>query len=448
MSASQNLKLGEKVSFGAGEVASNLTWNLATGFLLLYYTDVALLPAASLGILMLVTRVLDAVFDPIAGIAVDRTNSLRGKARPYLLYAPIPFAILYVATFSVPDWSTTAKLIYAYITFTLLGLVYSFLYVPYSSMLPMLTKKASEKNQLGSVRAMGSSIASIIAFGLTMPLINYIGGDDRQLGFTVTTGIMVLIAVFLYWICFAYTKERHTQPVSKTRPVVESLKTLIRNPVWRAAFFIKLLVFIRIGIMVSCLAYFAKQVMGDISLISVILPLMSIAIFVGGALSSTYISKIGLERGNIIALSIQSALFLSLFFFEDNRSAFIAIFVIANIFSGIAAASGFRVSADAVEWHEKYFGHRDEGLIASVLSFGLKVGLAIGSALTGFVLGWADYDPAVVTELSANALRSLLYLGPVLANSFLILCWVSLINNRKKETNGQLVNFSHRGTNL
>lgn len=155
-----------------------------------------------------------------------------------------------------------------------------------------------------------------------------------------------------------------------------------------------------------------------------------------------------MERGNIIALSIQSALFLSLFFFEDNRSAFIAIFVIANIFSGIAAASGFRVSADAVEWHEKYFGHRDEGLIASVLSFGLKVGLAIGSALTGFVLGWADYDPAVVTELSANALRSLLYLGPVLANSFLILCWVSLINNRKKETNGQLVNFSHRGTNL
>ncbi|WP_322083364.1 MFS transporter [Burkholderia sp. BCC1972] len=80
------LSMGEKLSYGSGEIASNLAWNMVTGFLLFYYSDVALLPVAALGGLMLVTRVLDAIFDPLVGIAVDRTSSRYGKARPYLLY--------------------------------------------------------------------------------------------------------------------------------------------------------------------------------------------------------------------------------------------------------------------------------------------------------------------------------------------------------------------------
>ena len=98
---------------------------MVTGFLLFYYSDVALLAVAALGGLMLVTRLLDAVFDPLVGIVVDRTSSRYGRARPYLLYATIPFGILCVATFSVPNFSPAGKLAYAYVTLTLLGLLYS-----------------------------------------------------------------------------------------------------------------------------------------------------------------------------------------------------------------------------------------------------------------------------------------------------------------------------------
>jgi GPH family glycoside/pentoside/hexuronide:cation symporter len=92
MTEHARLTIREKLSYGTGEVASNLAWNMATGFLLVYYSDVALLPVAALGVLMLVTRIADALFDPLAGILVDRTQSRWGKAKPYLLFAPFPFA--------------------------------------------------------------------------------------------------------------------------------------------------------------------------------------------------------------------------------------------------------------------------------------------------------------------------------------------------------------------
>lgn len=417
------LSAKEKLSYGMGEVASNLAWNIATGFLLIYYTDVALLPAAALGALMLITRTLDAVFDPLAGIAMDRTSSRWGKARPYLLYTPVLFGLFFIATFSVPDWSTGAKLAYAYVTFTLLGLAYSFLYVPFSAMLPMLTRDPDEKIQLGSFRAMGTSVASIVAYGLAMPLVAWFGGGDRQWGFTALSIVFAVATIALYWITFANTTERHAQSASDAQPPLQSLRKIVQNPVWRVAFGLKLLTFARLGVQVSCLAFFVKDVLGKPGLIGVILPIMSVMIFSGGAIARTWVKHFGLEKGNIIAACFQMAMVLLMSLFETQLTLFIAFYVIAAIPSGIGAASQFRLGADCVEWHEARFGHREEGLIASALSFGLKVGMAVGTALTGFALGWAGYTPGVVSETTNSALRVLVYGAPIFFNLLLIFGW-------------------------
>lgn len=420
---SRPLPTKEKLSYGMGEVASNLAWNIATGFLLIYYTDVALLPAAALGALMLVTRTLDAVFDPLAGIAMDRTSSRWGKARPYLLYTPVLFGLFFVATFSVPDWSSSAKLVYAYVTFTLLGLAYSFLYVPFSAMLPMLTRDPDEKIQLGSYRAMGTSIASIVAYGLAMPMVAWFGGDDRQWGFTMLSVVFAVATVLLYWVTFANCSERHVQPASEAQPPLQSLAKIVHNPVWRIAFGLKMLTFARLGVQVSCLAFFVKDVLGQPGLIGVILPIMSVMIFTGGFIARTWVKYFGLEKGNIIAACFQMAMVLLMSLVETQLTLFIACYVIAAIPSGIGAASQFRLGADCVEWHEAQFGHREEGLIASALSFGLKVGMAIGTALTGFALGWAGYTPGVVSETTNTALRVLVYGAPIFFNLLLIFGW-------------------------
>ncbi|MCS0631211.1 glycoside-pentoside-hexuronide (GPH):cation symporter [Telluria mixta] len=412
----------EKYSYGAGEIASNLAWNMATGFLLVYYTDVAMLPVAALGTLMLVTRILDAIFDPLVGIMVDRTKSRFGKARPYLIYAAVPFGVLFVATFSIPAVSPTAKLVYAYVTFALLGLCYSLLYVPYSSMLPMMTRNTNEKVQLGSFRAMGTSLASIVAYGLAMPMVAYFGGTDRQWGFTVAAAIMAVATCVLYFVVFFNCRERYTASTPASTSITATFGQMIRNPVWRVVFALGLLVFIRIGVMVSSLAFFAKDVMQQTWVVSVILPLMSVMIFIGGFISRPFLARFGKRLGCNIGLAASILLIPLLYVFESNPVMFIAVFVLSNVAGGIQAATIFVLSADAVEWQEKNFGQSDEGLMAASVSFGLKVGIAIGTAITAYTLGMAGYKPGVVTESANLALRVLTYGGPIVLMVLMMIC--------------------------
>src|SRR5690625_5806968 len=100
--SSGELSLVEKMSYGAGDIASNFVWGMVNSYLLFFYTDVFGITAAAAGTLFLITRIFDAANDPLMGILVDKTNSKHGKARPYLLYMAIPFGILSVITFITP----------------------------------------------------------------------------------------------------------------------------------------------------------------------------------------------------------------------------------------------------------------------------------------------------------------------------------------------------------
>lgn len=419
-----SLAMREKLSYGAGEIASNVAWNMVTGFLLVYYSDVALLPVAALGTLMLVTRILDALFDPMVGILVDRTHSRHGKARPYLLYAPLPFALLCVATFTVPDLSAGWKLFYAYATFTALGLLYSLVYIPYSAMLPMMTRDPADKVQLGSFRAMGTSIASIFAYGLTMPIVGWAGGADRQQGFTIAAIVMASVTALLYYVVFFNCRERiAAQDRTSAVPVGLSVRQMAANPLWRLLFTLMLLIFVKIGILVTSVAYLTKDVLGKPWLVSVMLPLLSVAILAGGFISGLYFRKVSKRVGNQLAIAVSIVLTLALPFLQHDQALFIGVFVLSQVIGGIQAATTFIMLADAVEVHEAKFGNRAEGLLASSVSFGIKVGMAIGTAVTAYALGWAGYTPGVVSQAVVTAIDWLFYGAPVIVLLLQALCF-------------------------
>lgn len=119
------IKLKEKIGYGLGDMASSMFWKLFGSYLMIFYTDVFGMSAAVVGTMFLVTRVWDSAFDPIVGIIADRTHSRWGKFRPYLLFLAFPFAFIGILTFTTPEWSMTAKIVYAYITYSLMMMVYS-----------------------------------------------------------------------------------------------------------------------------------------------------------------------------------------------------------------------------------------------------------------------------------------------------------------------------------
>ena len=144
------LSFKEKIGYSLGDTASNLYFQIVMSFIPIFYTDVFGIPAAALSVMFLVTRLWDAVNDPIMGMIADRTNTRWGKYRPYMIWVALPFTIVSVLTFTTPDYSDTGKLIYAYLTYTLMMMFYTAVNVPYSALMGVMTPSHVERTKLSS----------------------------------------------------------------------------------------------------------------------------------------------------------------------------------------------------------------------------------------------------------------------------------------------------------
>ena len=179
--SSMKVTLKEKIGYATGDFASNLFWQPFTIFLLYYYTDIFGISAAAIGTMFLVTRIWDTFFDPIVGLIADRTNTKWGKFRPYILWMALPFGIIGSITYLAPDLSQSGKLIFAYLTYTLMMMIYSAINVPYSALLGVISPNPHERESVSSYKFTFAFLAGIIVQALTLFMVDYIGKDDSKI---------------------------------------------------------------------------------------------------------------------------------------------------------------------------------------------------------------------------------------------------------------------------
>lgn len=146
------MRLSEKIGYGLGDAACSMLWKLFSVYLMFFYTDICGLDAWVVGLLFLVTRVWDSLLDPFVGLVCDRTRSRWGTFRPWLLWGALPFGLLGVLTFSMPDWSEGGRVAYAAVTYSAMMVVYSLVNVPYASLLGVISSDAQERTTLASFR--------------------------------------------------------------------------------------------------------------------------------------------------------------------------------------------------------------------------------------------------------------------------------------------------------
>ena len=124
-SETQKISVKEKIGFSLGDGAANLIFQTMMLLQLSFYTDTFGLTAGAAAALFLIARLWGAVADPIMGAISDRTKTRWGKFRPWILWTAVPFGIVGYLAFTTPDFGTSGKLVYAYITYLLLMTVYS-----------------------------------------------------------------------------------------------------------------------------------------------------------------------------------------------------------------------------------------------------------------------------------------------------------------------------------
>ena len=158
----EKLPVVERVCYGFGDLASCLFWQTITIYLLFFYTDVFGLAAAAAGIMIGVSRLLDALFDVVIGMFADRTNTRWGKFRPYILWGALPLAISAVLAFTTPAFGGPAKVVYAYVTFIAFMFLYSTVNIPYTALLGVISGDPIERTSASSFKFVGAFGGGII----------------------------------------------------------------------------------------------------------------------------------------------------------------------------------------------------------------------------------------------------------------------------------------------
>lgn len=407
------LRLSERLSYGFGDLGFSLPYNMASGFLLYYYVNVEKLPAASVGTIFLVARLLDAVIDVLVGIGVDKTRSRWGRTRPYFLFMALPYAILFVLVFSVPAWSQHAQLIYAFLTFKGLGILMSLGAIPYTALMPMMTEDTGERLRLSGMRSVGTSVSVVLGTAATMPLVGVFGGGDERRGFLAVAVLFAGMSLVAIMALFRNCRERFQDEAASRFRVLPAIGEMVRNRAWLVCFGFCLLYFIRFGAMMSVTTYFAIDVLRKPWMISVMLPAVAGMLLLSSFVAPPILARTGLRRGCVGVLSLAMMLFLVLPLAEANAALFLLIYFAACLATSITITAAFTMIAETVDYHEWRFGTRKEGLLSAGVSLATKVGMAIGTAGIAFMLGAVDYAPGAPSEAARDAIRWSYYGGAI-----------------------------------
>ena len=402
-----------KIGYGSGDMAGNMVYAFLSTFLMFYLTDTVGMSVGVVGILIAVSKILDAATDLVFGNLLDRTNTTMGKARPWMLYGYIGCGIMLAAVFMIPaDWGDTARYAYFFITYTLLNAVfYTVNNIAYATLNALITKNTSERVQLGTIRYMFAFASTMLIQTFTMDLVTWFGGGAA--GWKLVALLYAIIGLGVNTISCLCIKELPQDELYKTdlitfkKPsdnctISQGFRFLFENKYYLlicAVYFLSQLCH-------SCMSigvYYMKYVLGDASLMKVFSLFTNAPLIIGLIVTPILVRKLrGMYKLNLVGYG-----FAALGRIGVLISAYAGSIPLMLVFTGIAAIGtspmqgGFNTLVAGCSEHTFLTkGRRIDGTMYACSSFGIKVGAAAGTAVTGWLMASAGYiENAAVQSL-------------------------------------------------
>ncbi len=401
----KNLK--EKIGYGFGDMASSMFWKVFSYYLPFFYSNIFGLSLVDAGILVLVTRVWDAVSDPMMGIVADRTRTRWGKYRPYLLWVAAPFSVCGILLFTTPDFSYAGKLLWAYVTYILMMTVYTGINVPYGAMLGVVTDNPREKTVFSSFRMLFAYGGSFIALFAWDPLCSMFSGS---LGMTPQTSWQMAMCVIasccfvLFLLCFKLTRERIETVATAT--LGNDLKALVTNKPWWLLNGASLCFNLFNTVRGATVAFFFADIIGgeqhivvfSLSILfysGLFLGVGEVANMVGVALAVPVTNRIGKKPTFIMIDALLIAFSVGFFALSPTTNGgllmMLLLQVIISVLTGMMSPLVWSMYADVSDYSELRTGTASTGLIFSSASMAQKFGGAIGGASVMWLLSGCGY---------------------------------------------------------
>lgn len=420
----QKLSFREKFCYGFGDLASVLYWQTFMLYFTFFYTDVFLIPAGVAATMFLISRIWDGVNDPIMGMIADRTKTRWGKFRPYLLWLCVPFAVVGVLTFTVPNFGMTGKMIWAYVTFNLIMMLYTAINIPYTALLGVISADSSERTTVSSVKFLFAFSAGIIVSATLLPMAKALGKGNDARGWQLSFMIYGLMAIVFFLITFLGTRERVQPPKNQQSSIKKDLYELITNDAWLILLATTITFILFVAVRSSVTVHYFKYVIGSQELklpflgdrtygfeelTSAFNTVGQISAFIGVLLVSWFARLVGKKQAFIILFVIAIVSTAVFYFLSAKQLALIFLFqIIGSMTGGPLSVLLWAMYADTADYGEWKRGRRATGLVFSASTMSQKIGWAFGAFVALNLMSQVGFEPNQAQ--SAESRRGLLLL--------------------------------------
>ena len=446
------------VGYGLGEIGCQMSWYMINNYLNIFYTDVVGLTGAAISAIVLIARIWDAINDPMMGQIADRTNTRWGKFRPYLMFAPPVLAIFNILTFTVLPVQGLTKVILCGVCYIGAGMAYTACSIAYQAMLNVIAVDSRVRQLLATARSTGASIIGIILSMVAMPTIlrfsSAVNENGEKMadghGYFVATVIFSLILIPVFWLCAYICKETYTDKLHSNAPAekatfIDNMKGLFQNDQLLMVVIATVIGTICVTGRYGILVYHVIYVVGGPQYIATMFTAMTIGQLVG-TLTVPWGTKMFGKRNYMIIMNvIMAGGFVALFLNPTNNPVYLigASFIGSLGFGAPAICYG--MVGDSLEYGDWKLGKRQEGLAASMLSFGVKLATAICAPVV-LLLEAVGYVPnaqqTASTQMGINFMVNMLPAILALV-SCIPLIWYKLDDKRVAELRADLEAGKH-----
>jgi glycoside/pentoside/hexuronide:cation symporter, GPH family len=427
------LSIKEKVGYSLGDSAYNFYFQMAMIFMLFFYTDIFGISATVVGTMFLVSRIWDAVNDPMIGALADRTETRWGKFRPWILFSAFPLAISGILAFTTLDLSTVGKIVWAYVTYNLMMMSYTAGNVPYSSLMGVTTADSDERTGLNQIRFVFANGAMLVVQGLTLPLVGFLGKGDDAKGFMLTMVFFSAMAIVFLITTFMTTNERIKPDPRQKTSIRQDLADLFTNRPWVIIFIMTVFVFVYWSLKGSIGLYYTKYFVDHASLraflqnfglarspeadvVKVGFTFYSttgvIAMLVGILFAKVFAVRFGKRDVFRVCLFLAALCTLAYVFLKPEQVFLQYIFnILIQLFYGVTVPLLWAMVADVADFTEWKTRRRATAMTFAGILFALKLGLSLGGAFAGKLLSFYGYVANV--EQNVSTLKGIRYMMSV-----------------------------------
>ena len=399
------LSLWEKFSYSGGDVASCITFGAVSSYLSYYYTDIAGISIAAVGIILGVTRLIEALVNFLTGVAIDGCHFKRGKVKPFMYVTTIPLTMMFVLIFLVPDLSVRGKILFAFFTYLSFCVLYAVNNTGYGTLLSLMTRDVRERRVLNSFKVFGSSMGNLLVSFLTLPLVALCGVQGRY-SFAPVALIYGIISLIFLGNCTISCKERVGTTENRRINLKESLQCAVKSRSWILLCVIGACVMVVMILQNQSIIYYAKYVLMDENMATVLLTIYTLTQLLAAIFMDKMLNWLGNRNCMLFGFGAFLVLTLCMFVCRGNLILLCVFLLLSGLGKSMATSPCYAICADTVDEVEVLTGKRPQGVMTSFMMCMMKAGTAIAGVVFSTVLHAGHYE-AEATQQSVEAIRAI-----------------------------------------